>query len=174
MNERPIITTCCSPLVNENDRIQKLKPMILISLFTLIIIIFLDYFLFETVIYIYLSLIVLPIFLMAVKRFYFFFTLYSFFFIFIAIPKMLNDLGTYFQVEVITTMRIIVFIMKLFCFIILIMIYYVFFLYYKELKYLFLKQRNDLHKQILDTNAGTGNFDINMNDEEQDKNEIKI
>ena len=174
MNERPIITTCCSPIVNENERIQKLKPMIIISLFTLIIIIFLDYFLFETVIYIYLSLIVFPIFLMAVKRYYFFFTLYSFFFIFIAIPKMLNDLGTYFQVEVITTMRIIIFFMKLFCLILLIMIYYIFFLYYKELKYLFLKQRNDLHNQILDESAGTGNFNINISDEEQDKNEIKF
>jgi len=173
MNDRPAIANCCLPLVNENDRIQKLKPMIIISLFTLIIIIFLDYFLFETVIYAYLSLVVFPIFLMAVKRFYFFFTLYSFFFIFIAIPKMLNDLGTYFQVEVITTMRIIIFFMKIFCFLLLIMIYYTFFLYYKELKYLFLKQRSDLHNQILDTSAGTGNFNINISDEEHDKNEIK-
>ena len=173
MNDRPAIANCCLPLVNENDRIQKLKPMIIISLFTLIIIIFLDYFLFETVIYVYLSLVVFPIFLMAVKRFYFFFTLYSFFFIFIAIPKMLNDLGTYFQVEVITTMRIIIFFMKIFCFLLLIMIYYTFFLYYKELKYLFLKQRSDLHNQILDTSAGTGNFNINISDEEHDKNEIK-
>ncbi len=53
------------------------------------------------------------------------------------------------------------------------MIYYAFFLYYKELKYLFLKQRNDLHSLILDTSARTGNFDINIDDEEQDKNEIK-
>ena len=142
MNYRPyLLRNCCSPKVDENKRIQSLKPMLLISLIILTVIIFLDYFIFETAIYFYLSLIVLPIFLMVLKRLYFFYTIYSFFFIFLVIPKILNDLGTYFQVETITLMRVVIFCLKIVCLILLLMIYYIFFQYYKELKYLYLKQK---------------------------------
>ena len=142
MNYRPyLLRNCCSPKVDENKRIQSLKPMLLISLIILTVIIFLDYFIFETAIYFYLSLIVLPIFLMVLKRLYFFYTIYSFFFIFLVIPKILNDLGTYFQVETITLMRVVIFCLKIVCLILLLMIYYIFFQYYKELKYLYIKQK---------------------------------
>ena len=127
-------------MVNENKRIESLKPMILISLFIIMIIIFIDYFVFETTIYIYLSLVVFPIFLMILKRFYYIFTIYSIFFIFLIIPEIINDLGTYFQVEIITTTRIFTLCLKFFCLILLLMVYYIFFQYYKELKYLYLVQ----------------------------------
>ena len=142
MNYRPyLLRNCCSPKVDENKRIQSLKPMLLISLVILTVIIFLDYFIFETTIYFYISLIVLPIFLMVLKRLYYFYTIYSFFFIFLVIPKILNDLGTYFQVETITLMRKVIFCLKILCLILLLMIYYIFFQYYKELKYLYIKQK---------------------------------
>ena len=144
---------CCSPKVNENNRIQSLKPMLLISLFILAIIIFLDYFVFETTIYLYLSLIIIPIFLMVLKRFYCFYTLFSILFIFLVIPKILNDLGTYFQVEMLTTTRIFIFCFKLLCLILLLMIYYIFFQYYKELKYMYLKEKDIvLQNMILNDN----------------------
>ena len=140
MNSLNWLRSCFSPKVNENERIQSLKPMLLISLIILTIILLLDYFIFETSIYFYLSLIVLPIFLMVLKRFYYIYTLYSIFFIFLVIPKILNDLGTYFQVESITTMGIVIFSLKLCCLILLLIIYYIFFQYYKELKYLYIKE----------------------------------
>ena len=144
---------CCSPKVNENNRIQSLKPMLLISLIILTVIIFLDYFIFETTIYFYLSLIVLPIFLMALKRLYYFYTIYSFFFIFLVIPKILNDLGTYFQVETITLTRMVIFCLKILCLILLLMVYYIFFQYYKELKYLYIKQKEtDPQNSFLNVN----------------------
>ena len=127
-------------MVNENKRIESLKPMILNSLFIIMIIIFIDYFVFETTIYIYLSLVVFPIFLMILKRFYYIFTIYSIFFIFLIIPEIINDLGTYFQVEIITITRIFTLCLKFFCLILLLMVYYIFFQYYKELKYLYLVQ----------------------------------
>ena len=154
MNYRPfILRNCCSPKVDENKRIQSLKPMLLISLIILTVIIFLDYFIFETTIYFYLSLIVLPIFLMALKRLYYFYTIYSFFFIFLVIPKILNDLGTYFQVETITLTRMVIFCLKILCLILLLMVYYIFFQYYKELKYLYIKQKEtDPQNSFLNVN----------------------
>ena len=154
MNYRPfILRNCCSPKVHENKRIQSLKPMLLISLIILTVIIFLDYFIFETTIYFYLSLIVLPIFLMALKRLYYFYTIYSFFFIFLVIPKILNDLGTYFQVETITLTRMVIFCLKILCLILLLMVYYIFFQYYKELKYLYIKQKEtDPQNSFLNVN----------------------
>ena len=143
------INNCTSPLVNENERIKSLKPALLMSLFILMVIIFLDYYLFETYIYYYLSLIVLPIFLMILKRFYFIYTFYSVFFIFLVIPKIINDLGTYFQVETITTTRKVIFCLKLLCLILLCMVYYIVFLYYKELKYLYIKEKKNIPGNML-------------------------
>ena len=141
MNNRLNFVNCISPLVNENERVKSLKPLLLISLFILIIIIFLDYFYFDTSIYIYLSLVILPIFLMVLKRFYYFYTFYSILFIFCVIPKIINDLGTYFQVETITTTRKVTFCLKFFCLVLLIVVYYIFFLFYKELKFLYIKEK---------------------------------
>ena len=45
-NERSILYYCCVPLVNENEKIKKLKPFLMLSLLILLIVIFLDFFLF--------------------------------------------------------------------------------------------------------------------------------
>ena len=172
-NRQNAINSICSPLVNENESILKLKPMLLLSLLVLLFIIFLDFFLFETEVYIYLSLVVFPIFLMVIKRFYFIFTIYSVVFILFVIPKFINDLGTYFQVEMFTTKRIIEFIMKSVCLILLLIVYYTFFLYYKELKYLYIKQANISNNHLLDRINETKDFGVS-DEEEENKNIINI
>ena len=143
MNKRQkmqkIINYCFSPIINENARIQSLKPSLLISLLVLTCVILLDYFILETSIYTYLSMLVLPIFIMVLKRFYYIFTIFSLIFIIFVIPKIINDLGTFFQIEIVTTMTIIIFCLKIICLILLLMVYYVFFQYYKELKYIYIK-----------------------------------
>ena len=139
----------CYPVVDENDRIIGLKPMLLLSCLLLSVIIFIYYYIFDTYIYLYLFLLLLSFFVMVVKRHYYAFTLYTISFIFIVIPKLLNDLGTYFQVETITTTRIFIFCFKFFCFVLLWIIYYIFFHYYKELRYLYIKENcPELQKEL--------------------------
>ena len=157
MNNR--LRNCCEPLINENKRIDGLKPMIIISLLLIVGIVFLDYFIFETTIYIYLSLIVLPIFIMILKRFYYIYTIYSIVFIFLVLPKIINDLGTYFQVETITTTRIVIFCLKCFCLILLFMIYFIFFQYYKELKFIYIQENQIYTNNLLNENTHNTDFD---------------
>ena len=158
-NERSVLYHCCIPLVNENETIKKLKPFLLLSLLFLLIIIFLDYFLFETNIYVYLSFSIFPIFILAVKRYYFMYTLNMIYFLFIIFPKIINDIGTYFQIEILTSATIIILLLKIFCLILLIMIQYFFFLYYKELKYQWIIERpRDKHV-----------YDENNNESEKEK-----
>ena len=185
MNFRKKIKNCFSPLVNENNSIQSLKPMMVLSLFLLTCIILLDYFVFETTNYIYLSLLTFPIFLLILKRFYYIFTIFSMIFIIFVIPKIINDLGHFFQAEIITTTSIVIFIMKFICFILLLMIYYIFFQYYKELRYLYLKEIIKYQQNTtttVDENDEKNNFiennevinDINdkcINDKNENENE---
>ena len=141
-NERHnILYCCCIPLVNENKRIQKLKPFLLASLLILAIVICLDFFLFDTYIYIYISFSIFPIFILIVKRFYFMYTINIIYFIFLIFPKIINDIGNYFQLEILTSATIIIICLKIFCLILLILVQYFFFIYYKELKYQFIIQR---------------------------------
>ena len=173
MNIRKIVTNCFSPLVNENDRIQNLKPMLILSLFLLTSIILLDYFIFETTNYIYLSLLTFPIFILILKRFYYIFTIFSMIFIIFVLPKIINDLGHFFQAEIITTMSIVIFSMKFVCFILLLMIYYIFFQYYKELRYLYVKEKMNIQQNTttsVDDNDDKNNFIENN----EDKNENSI
>ena len=151
-NRRNFFSKCCEPIVNENDRIEKLKPLLIISLIIIMTIIFLDFLVFETTIYICLSLIILPIFLMILKRFYYMYTIYTFVFIIFIIPKIINDLGTYFQVETMTTTRKFILCLKIFCLISLLIVYYIFFLYYKELKFLYIRQKQAFKKRLIDEN----------------------
>ena len=149
-NRENFFKRCCEPIVNENDRIEKLKSLLIISLIIIITIVFLDYFVFETTIYIYLSLIVFPIFLMILKRFYYIYTIYTLAFIIFIFPKIINDLGTYFQVETMTTTRKFILCLKIFCLILLLMIHYIFFQYYKELKFLYIRNKQAFKKRFID------------------------
>ena len=140
-NERNILYYCCVPLVNENEKIKKLKPFLMLSLLILLIVIFLDFFLFETNIYIYLSFSIFPIFILVIKRFYFMYTINMIYFVFVVFPKMINDIFRFLQIEILTSATIIILFLKLFCVILITMSQYFFFLYYKELKYLYILER---------------------------------
>ena len=149
-NRENFFIKCFEPTVNENENIKKLKPLLIISLFIILTIVFLDFFVFETTIYIYLSLIILPIFLIVLKRFYYIFTIYTLIFIIFIIPKIINDLGAYFQVELMTTTRKFILCLKIFCFILLLVVYYIFFQYYKELKFLYIEQKQSILKRLIE------------------------
>ena len=140
-NERSLLYRCCVPLVNENRKINKLKPFLLASILILLMVICFDYFIFETKLYIYVSVSVLPFFILIVKRFYFMYTINFVYFIFFIFRKLLNDIGTYFQIDILTSSKIIILCLKIFCLILLILVQYFFFIYYKELKYQFIVER---------------------------------
>ena len=165
-NVRNLLYHICLPLVDENNKIKKLKPFLVISLLILFIVIILDFFLFETNIYIYLSFCIFPIFLLALKRFYFIYTINIIYFIFVIFPKIVNDIGKYFQFEILTSYTIITILLKILCLILLIMSQYFFFLYYKELKYQYIMERPDKRYIIYENNneSETEKF-INKNDE---------
>ena len=63
------------------------------------------------------------------------------YFIFFIFPKLLNDIGTYFQIDILTSSKIILLCLKIFCLILLLLVQYFFFIYYKELKYQFIFER---------------------------------
>ena len=149
-NRENFVKKCCEPIVKENERIGQLKCLLIISLVIIITIMFLDYFVFETTIYIYLSLIVFPIFLMVLKRFYYIYTIYTLAFIIFIFPKIINDLGAYFQVETMTTTRKFILCLKIFCLILLLMVHYIFFQYYKELKFLYIRNKQAFKKRLID------------------------
>ena len=150
-NARKILYCCCSPLVDENYGIKKLKPFLLASILILLIVICFDFFLFETNIYIYISFSVFPIFILVVKRFYYLYTINLIYFSFLIFPKIINDIGTYFQIEILTPVKIIILCLKIFCLILLILVQYFFFTYYKELKFQYLIQRpNQKHMKEKD------------------------
>ena len=140
-NARKILYCCCVPLVNENDGIKKLKPFLLASILILLIVICLDFFLFETNIYIYISFSIFPIFILVVKRYYYIYTINIIYFVFLIFPKITNDIGTYFQIEILTPAKKIILCLKIFCLILLILVQYFFFIYYKELKFQYLIER---------------------------------
>ena len=140
-NERSLLYKCCGPLVNENTKIHKLKPFLLASLLILLMVICFDYFIFETKIYIYVSISILPFFILIVKRFYYMYTINIVYFIIFLFPKIINDIGTYFQINIRTSSKIIILCFKIFCLILLILVQYFFFIYYKELKYQFIIER---------------------------------
>ena len=69
------------------------------------------------------------------------YTINIIYFIFLIFPKIINDIGNYFQLEILTSATIIIICLKIFCLILLILVQYFFFIYYKELKYQFIIQR---------------------------------
>ena len=140
-NERSLLYKCCAPLVNENRKVIKLKPFLLASLLILLMVICLDYFIFETKLYIYVSISIFPLFILIVKRFYYMYTINFVYFIFFIFPNLLNDIGTYFQIDILTPSKIIILCLKIFCLILLILVQFFFFIYYKELKYQFITER---------------------------------
>ena len=140
-NQRNLLFYCCVPLVNDNEKITKLKPFLFLSLLILVIVVFLDFFLFETNIYYYLSFSIFPIFILVLKRFYFMYTINIIYFIVVVFPKMINDIFRFFQIEILTPNTIIILFLKFFCFILVIMAQYFFFLYYKELKFQYIIER---------------------------------
>ena len=78
----------------------------------------------------------------------------------------MNDIGKYFQFEILTSYTIITILLKILCLILLIMSQYFFFLYYKELKYQYIMERPDKRYIIYENNneSETEKF-INKNDE---------
>ena len=78
----------------------------------------------------------------------------------------MNDIGKYFQFEILTSYTIITILLKILCLILLIMSQYFFFLYYKELKYQYIMERPDKRYIISENNneSETEKF-INKNDE---------
>ena len=165
-NAKKLLYYICVPFVNENNQIKKLKPFLVISLLIIFIVIILDFFLFEANIYVYLSISIIPIFILILKRFYFIYTINIIYFIFIIFPKIINEIGKYFQFEILTSYTIITILLKIFCFILLIISQYFFFLYYKELKYQYIMERPDKRYIISENNneSETEKF-INKNEE---------
>ena len=102
-----------------------------------------DYFIFETKLYIYVSISIFPLFILIVKRFYYMYTINFVYFIFFIFPKLLNDIGTYFQIDILTSSKIILLCLKIFCLILLLLVQYFFFIYYKEMKYQFISERSE-------------------------------
>ena len=154
-NERSLLYRCCAPLVNENIKIIKLKPFLLASIFILLMVICFDYFIFETKLYIYVSISIFPLFILIVKRFYYMYTINFVYFIFFIFPKLLNDIGTYFQIDILTSSKIILLCLKIFCLILLLLVQYFFFIYYKELKYQFISERPE-EKHLNEDNFDDG------------------
>lgn len=157
-NQRRILYFCCVPLVNENEKINKLKPFLLASLLILLIVICLDYFIFETKIYIYISISIFPFFILIVKRFYYMYTINIVYFIFMIFPKIINDIGSYFQIGIRTSSKIIILCLKIFCFILLILVQYFFYIYYKELRYQFIIERPE-EKHLKDVNYDDSEYE---------------
>ena len=77
------------------------------------------------------------------------------YFIFFIFPKLLNDIGTYFQIDILTSSKIILLCLKIFCLILLLLVQYFFFIYYKELKYQFIFERPE-EKHLNEDNFDDG------------------
>ena len=173
-NGMKIFNCCCVPLVNENKRIKKLKPFLMSSLAILMLVIFLDFFLFETDIYIYTSFSIFPLFILIVKRYYYFYTINCIYFLFVVFPKIINDIGTYFQSEILSSANKVILCLKIFCFLLLILANYFFFIYYKELKFQFIIEKPIEKYMIDDTKDKSEKEKLNMAEEIQLANIITI
>ena len=129
-----------SAVVHENERIQKLKPMLIISIFFISIYIICDYFVFETLLYIYIFLLIITICVYVIKRFYMIFYLYTLIYLLLVVPKMISNLGILLQVDNFSQKLKFYFCLQLLGFLIFLIIFYIYFLFYRELRFLYIKQ----------------------------------
>ena len=74
------------------------------------------------------------------------------YYVFVIFPKMINDIFRFLQVEILTSATIIILFLKFFCVILITMVQYFFFLYYKELKYQYILERPNKGYVIKDNN----------------------
>ena len=155
--------SCCSPIIEENGNLKKLKPILIIGVIIFGVLLIVDV-LIDRHFYLYYFVLGITLLLMVVNRCYFAFWYYTLFLVVYIFSSLLSKIGIYIQRRF-DNLPIKNFCVYLFAFIFVHIMFYFAFRAYKEMKYLYLMKLNtsqQLDKGILDGTLEANN-DYNTN-----------
>ena len=153
---------CCQSLVDDNDKIKKLKPILNAGILIYFIILVVDLLYLNTrnlITYLFLCLCVC---MMSFNKCFLIFQMYTIISIILVFGTVIPCIGIIIQIKFEGSNTIIIFCINIFILIFSIFIFYYLFVAYKEMKYLFNNKINSSPNLISNTN-NTNNYNNNNN-----------
>ena len=134
--------SCCNSMVDEDENLKKLKPVLIGGVIIYGILLLVDAFFLYSYFYFYYLILGILILLMALNRCYYAFWYYTLFLIVYIFPSLLSQIGIFIQCFF-RNDDIMIFFIYLFAFIFTIIMFYFAFNAYKEMKLLYIIKRHN-------------------------------